>query len=211
MDDGWRFVPADALEWGWDKATDHFGFFFKALLLAGIVQTIPLALAYFGIKYLPLGIVLIVMYIFTGGLFALGFTNVILKVGRGEKPRLLDLVSMIRIYPKYLLSSFVVGIFIFLGYLLFIAPGVILSIRFLFYGFVMVETDAGPIECIKESWRITRYAFWHLLMLGIGCAFTCAIGFLFCGVGLFLALPCALMAVVYAFQHLMYGETESEG
>lgn len=199
------FVPADALEYGWDKATDHLWFFFKMLMLCGLIQLLPVALAIFVLKSVPWLIALGCVYVLISSFLSMGFTNVILVVGRGERPRISDLFSKYRTWPKFLLASFLAGLLISVGYLLFVAPGVILTIRLLFFGFVMLEMDMGPVESMKESWAITRDAFWHLFMLGIGCAILCGIGFMFCLGGLFAALPTALMAVVYAFRTLMYG------
>ncbi len=54
------------------------------------------------------------------------------------------------------------GFILFVGFMLFIIPGVILSIKFMFSEYLLIEENLGPIEALKRSSSLTSGYKWKL-------------------------------------------------
>ena len=67
----------------------------------------------------------------------------------------------------YVLATLLYGLIIGVGTLLLIVPGIIFGLMFMFYGYVMIEKNLGPIEALKESKRLTAGAKWDLFLFSL--------------------------------------------
>lgn len=65
--------------------------------------------------------------------------------------------------PKLILVSLISGLLVLAGVVLFIVPGVIASIWFLFAGYIAVLERRSVLESLRHSQRLTRGLFWPLL------------------------------------------------
>ncbi|MDD3087937.1 MAG: hypothetical protein PHP89_05160 [Candidatus Omnitrophica bacterium] len=73
-------------------------------------------------------------------------------------------------YPLILIAHIIYYLACFLGMMLLVVPGVILSIRLLLCdGGILFDNDSA-IASLKRSWRITRGSWWRLFVLVIGCS-----------------------------------------
>jgi len=70
--------------------------------------------------------------------------------------------------PKFVLLSLPMGFLIGLGYLLFIVPGVILTLMFLFAPYILLTEDVGVVEALKRSKELTKGYRWNLYKKGLG-------------------------------------------
>ena len=59
--------------------------------------------------------------------------------------------------------NFLIGVMIVSGFIVFIIPGVILAIRYLFAQFELLLNNARPLAAMKTSWENTGQYFWVLL------------------------------------------------
>ena len=78
------------------------------------------------------------------------------------------LAEAIRKTPKYILLSIPMGLLIGLGYLLFIIPGVILTLMLMFAPYILLTEDVGVIEALKRSKELTKGYRWNLYKKGLG-------------------------------------------
>lgn len=109
---------------------------------------------------------------------------------------------------RYLASQLMVGIAVIIGLILLIVPGVILALGFLFSAYLVIDKGRGPIEAIKESWRITKGHKWQLFLLVLAVAGINVIGFLLLLVGLIVTIPVTMLAVVHAYRTLEHRASE---
>ena len=65
------------------------------------------------------------------------------------------------------LASLLLIIILIPSFILLIAPGVYLSIRFQLFAYLIVDKNLGVIESLKESWRLTKGKVGNLFVLGL--------------------------------------------
>ena len=61
--------------------------------------------------------------------------------------------------------NFLIGVMIVSGFIVFIIPGVILAIRYLFAQFELLLNNARPLAAMKTSWENTGQYFWVLYFI----------------------------------------------
>ena len=89
-----------------------------------------------------------------------------------------------------------------LGFLALIVPGIILSMGLAFVPYLVVDRGLGPIEAIKESWRITKGHKWQLLLLFLALLGINLLGILALIIGIFVTVPITMLAFAHAYRTL---------
>ena len=89
-----------------------------------------------------------------------------------------------------------------LGFLALIVPGIILSMGLAFVPYLVVDRGLGPIEAIKESWRITKGHKWQLLLLFLALLGINLLGILALIIGIFVTVPVTMLAFAHAYRTL---------
>lgn len=103
---------------------------------------------------------------------------------------------------KFLAAQFLVGIIVFLGFILLIVPGVIAVLMLIFALYIVIDKELGPIEAMKKSAQITRGSRWELLLLVLLAIVINIVGVLAIFVGLFVSIPITTLAIVHAYRTL---------
>lgn len=68
-------------------------------------------------------------------------------------------------FGAFFLLGIVSNFAIFLGLALLVVPGVLLIVRWWMAAPILLDSNAGVIESLKESWRQTKGRFWPILRL----------------------------------------------
>ena len=92
-----------------------------------------------------------------------------------------------------------------IGFLLLIAPGVYLALKYGQFMTAIVDRDLGVMESFSYSASITTNNRLSLLGLWFLCILVVLAGALACGVGLVFAIPVAWLSSVVAFRWMQYG------
>lgn len=103
---------------------------------------------------------------------------------------------------RFLVAHILTGIIVALGFVAFIIPGFILLVALLFVPYLVVERGLGPIEAIKESWRITKGHKWTLFLLFLALMGINFLGILALIVGTLVSVPVTMIAVAHAYRKL---------
>ena len=121
-----------------------------------------------------------------------------------DNPDTVGLASLWHPQPflNFLAASVVVGLAIGAGFILLIVPGIIFALMFMFTTFIVVDREAGPIEAMKESKRITYGYKWPLLGFALVLALINLLGLLALVVGLLVSIPVTTLAFVHAYRAL---------
>ena len=122
-------------------------------------------------------------------IFILGYTKNIFQALDGFKPQISAYAAQARKLLIYLGATIIYSLIILLGFILFVLPGIYLTIRLQYYIAFIVEEDAKVMDSLKRSWKITKGHTGFLLLLfftNIGLMVVGTLSFL---IGLFVAIP----------------------
>jgi len=140
----------------------------------------------------------------------MGLIGVALKLHDGKRVRVADIFA----YYPFFFSFFVAQILYFLivlgGLLLFIVPGIIFAMRFWFFDYFIIDRRLGPIEALRQSWRMTRGKAGRVLLFVLAVMGVSVLGALAFFVGLFIALPVTMMATVFVYRKLLSQTEETK-
>ena len=133
-------------------------------------------------------------------MFLAGIYYAYLKVYRGEPAIVDDIFYPLKeVLNKLVVMSIIKIVFITLGLLFFILPGLYLSVSYLFAELLIVDKKMDSWKALEESRkRITKnwFAYFALLVVLIIINLIGAIPF---GLGLIVTVPISIMAIVSAY------------
>jgi uncharacterized membrane protein len=135
-------------------------------------------------------------------------TRMAMKLYDGEPVDLAVPGPLLERFGAYLLTSFLLGLLLSIGFALLIVPGVLLGLAFGFAPFFTADGQNDPVEAFRASSRLTRGARGQLFTLVLLLVGVNLLGLLALGVGVMVTMPMSVVSAVYAFRHLQ-GRTET--
>lgn len=132
-----------------------------------------------------------------------GYVRYFLMIVDGKKPELKDLYSFpempIRVL-KLAIASFLYGLMVVGGFILLIVPGIYLAIRFSYFSYYLVDKDAGIIDSLKMSWKLTDGAVINLFLFSLLLGLINIGGALLLGLGLLVTIPLSYIAMTHVYR-----------
>ncbi len=135
-------------------------------------------------------------------IFSLGYAKNMLQTIDGEEPQFSAYMQPIGKIINMMIATVLVGLAVVIGFVLLIIPGFYLTMRLQFYSLYILEEDAGPIEAVQKSWRLTQGKMGFLVLLLLTQLLLVVIGLCLFVVGLLIALPLCNMMSCYTFREL---------
>lgn len=196
-----QFQPAEInmSKWisnGWDLTMKDFGSF----LLLSFVYVALLTLAFS---------TWIIGLIVAGPLTA-GFFYIIFNRIRGGNFYLGDIIKGFEVWVPAALADILISIFVGLGFMFLIIPGIIISALYLFAIPLIIEKRMDFWQAMETSRKLVsrnllEFSIFMLLLYVI-----LFIGILLLGVGILVALPVVFAAIAYAYVDLFGLENEKQ-
>jgi len=103
---------------------------------------------------------------------------------------------------RYFLATLLYCLVVAVGLALLVVPGIILSVRYAFYGYAIVERNASPMEALAQSAAATRGAWWTVSLFGFVSILLLVLGALPLGVGLLITVPVTTLAAAWVYRRL---------
>lgn len=130
---------------------------------------------------------------------SLGLVNMYLGLLDGKKPSLDAFVMSASKWFNVFMVYIIYALMLFVGFILFIIPGVFLLIRFMFVIYYVIDSDMTITDVFKASWNDTKGNFWHLLLASLSLTLFAMAGLLLLIVGVLYTVPIAgvAMAIIY--------------
>lgn len=132
----------------------------------------------------------------------LGAIKIALKYKDGKKVEFANLFDSFGILPAFMAAAVLTSLAMVIGLAFLIVPGIIVAIRFGFYGFLVLDEERGPIEAIRRSVAITTHVAFDLFLFGMLMVGINLLGFLALGLGLFVSTPVTILATAYIYRYL---------
>ena len=200
----------DCIRFGWETFKQRPWILIGAFVLAMVISVVP---GLFGPhptigpdgELIPappstfgtiISLVSIVVSMFVG----LGLTNFSLKahdnISTVELGDLWNPAPFLSFVGAHILTVIAIA----LGFLAFIIPGFIVSMGLAFVPYLVVDKNLGPIEAIKESWRVTKGHKMQLFLLFLALMGLNIIGVLAFLIGIFVTVPITMLAFAHAYR-----------
>jgi len=198
------FSKREAIQFGWETTKNNLGFFISLLVVIILWQTAISVVENFVAKTNFFSkIVLYLIYFSASVLINIGLIKIALRFCDKEKGKISDLFSQYHLFFNYLFAWLIYSLIVFIGILLFIVPGIIWSIQFLFYPYFVVDKGLGPIQALKRSSILTKGIKWDLFVFSLMLLGINLLGALFLLVGLFVTLPVSWVALAFIYRKLL--------
>jgi phage FluMu protein Com len=128
-----------------------------------------------------------------------GLNIVYLKIARGQQASIGDVFSGGKYYVNMLVTALIFSLMVHIGFLLLIIPGIILTLMFQQYYFLIIDRNMGVVESLQMSKVITTGNKWTLFLIGLVCFGIAVSTIITCGLGMLVAAPyfVLLYAVIY--------------
>lgn len=202
---------AASLRFGWDTFKKRPLMLASGFLIGIVVMTVSSVIfeqpeAEPSIQGFMLGLISAII----GLLVEIGFVTFALRAH--DAIERVDLKTLWNPKPflPYLAGQILVGLAVLVGLVLLIVPGIIAALGFLFSSYLIVDKGRGPIEAMKESWRITKGNRWKLFLLVLAIAGINIVGFFLLVVGLLVTIPVTMLALAHAYRTLEHAASEIE-
>ncbi len=202
----------DCVRFGWETFKQRPWFLIGALLLAMIISSLPsmfVSTPQVGPdgQIIPeplttldgiMSIASIVVSIFVG----MGITTFSLRAHDNvQGAQLSDLWNPAPFW-RFLGAHILTLIAVTLGMLALIVPGIIIAMGLAFVPYLVVERGLGPIEALKESWRVTKGHKMQIFLLVLALIGINILGLMALIVGVFVTFPISLLAFAHAYRTL---------
>jgi uncharacterized membrane protein len=197
------FSDGEAIRFGWNTMKKNILFFIGILIVVFIASMAPdiirvLAKGRSPIILTIIGIIFWILQIIIG----MGLIKIGLKFCDNQKPAFATLFSCVPLFFKYLAGSIIYALIVLAGIILFVIPGIIWSIKFQYFPYLIIDKGMGPIEALKKSAVITNGAKWELLAFGFVLTVINILGIICLVIGLFAVIPATLIAYAFVYRKL---------
>lgn len=112
-----------------------------------------------------------------------GVSFAYLKAARGEKPEVKDLAKILENYWNIVIVTILCGIIVFIGFILFIIPGIYFLCKLAFVRYLVVDEKMDALTAIQESWNMTNGHAITIFLMGLLAIPIFVAGILLFGIG----------------------------
>ncbi len=120
-------------------------------------------------------------------------------------------LAMVLLYGIVFFAFIAVGIVavftLGIGFLILIPAFIYLAIRISLFSFYIIDKAAGPVEALKLSWNATKGNMINLSIFGFFSWCLMILGVIAIFVGLLVAIPVVMVAVIYVYKMLSQQQT----
>ncbi len=195
------FSKKAAILFGWEKFKEH------AQVLLGVFATIG-AISFVFDKTDKLEVSILVVIVLGVVGFALqtilnmGAIRIVLDIYAGKEVKYGGIISERSLWWKFILAEILTAVVVAVGLIFLIVPGVIAAIGFFFVQYIVIDKKLGPVDALKDSWRLAKGHKWNLFLFAVLIILVNIAGLIALGIGLLVSVPVSFLATVYVYKWL---------
>jgi hypothetical protein len=198
------FEIGDAIRFGWEKTKANLNLVVVLALAAALATGIPSAIAQ-GLK--DSAPALSGLFNLAGSVISLivgvGATRISLRLHDGGTAAVRDLFTVEGpLLWRYFLASLLYALIVAVGTILLVIPGIIFAVRYIFYGYAVVDRGAMPMESMRQSAEATKGVWGNVSLFGLVLILLNILGAMLLGVGLLLTAPTSALAAAWVYRRL---------
>jgi uncharacterized membrane protein len=137
---------------------------------------------------------IVVVGFFLGGMIRMANRQVL-----GQVPRIEDMFSVVDVGLQLLAGAVFYGAATFLGWMLCVIPGLIVSGLLMFMMPLIVIARKPPTDAFGESWRVLRSQWLSAAVFHLVLSMTSLMGVILCGVGVLFTGPLYSLSIAILF------------
>lgn len=195
------FSDGDMIKLGWNKFQEHVGLLLGTIIVSGILILLPLIIT----MVVDNGIIDFLGFILYYALaifFGIGMMRISIAIAGGKSPEFSTLFSGADRMLPYLGVSILYGIIVMVGLFLFIIPGVIWGLKYMFAPYLVVDKKMGVMDALRESGEMTMGLKWDLLGFYMVSSVVVMLGAMAFYVGMIVTVPISMIAMAGVYLHL---------
>lgn len=206
------FSPREMIRFGWSTFTKRPWFFMGAYAFSALLYVVadsvvsslvpPHDGSLWSDSITFLGLVSLFLTFLINTLYNMGTTSFALKAHDQYAHVTLSDLWRPRPFWSYAITNVLYAFLILVGLVLFIIPGIVVSVVLSMSLLIVVDTGASPYEALQKSYHMTAQHKWDLFVLGILILGINILGALVFVVGLLVSMPVSLLAVAHAYRVL---------
>lgn len=197
-----KFTVSEVFRTSW-KQTKSQIWVLAGLLIGYIIISFTLSMFAIPVQSSKVGLVIVnLVSLVISFVFTLGYMKNLFQTLDGIEPQFSAYGQQSRKIITYFLASLLMAFIVAIGLCLFILPGIYLAFRLQFYQAFIVEEDAGILDSLKRSWKITEGQVLPLLLLTLAMCGIILVGVILFMVGVLFAIPVVYMMYCEAFRKL---------
>lgn len=202
-----NFSKKEAINFGFKTAKKNIFFFLSVFVVWALITITSQALqASFNLnKQFLLSFIFSLLMWVVNSIIAMGIINICLEFVDGKKPNLKDIFYTKKLF-NFILASIIRSVIIVAGFILFIIPGIIFSIKLQYSEYLIVDKKLDAVSSIKKSWEMTKGVKWNLFLFGFLLGLINILGILALLIGLLITVPLTFIANAYVYRKL-YSQT----
>lgn len=204
------FSKREALNFGWDKMKENVGLLVLVTLFTFLVSFGSTYFESFLEDFSFLKNLYGLVFVVIGAVIQMGFIKIAIKIHDNQGAEFSDLFSTFHLILKYFIASILYGVIVGIGLFLFIVPGIIWLIKFVFYDYLIVDKELGPLDSMRKSSELTKGVKWQLFVFFLLVLLVNMGGALIFFVGLLFTIPATSIATVYVYRKLLARIKENE-
>jgi uncharacterized membrane protein len=143
----------------------------------------------------------VAFFVFFAGLMV-GLYRIALLTVDGQVPRLADLTALLGRGPTFLLAFCIYLVAVLVGLALLVVPGVIIAVRYAFFGQVIATTSTSALQALREAAALSEGRTWMLGVFLLLAMLLNLAGAAFLGAGSFITFPVSLLATSDLYRSL---------
>ncbi len=195
------FSKKAAILFGWEKFKENAPFLLGVFLIVGVISFLFDKVDKLGVSAFMVFVIGVIGFIISTVLH-MGVTRIMLNIHNGREVSFNNLVGETSLLIKFILAQILAMIIVMVGLMLLVVPGVIAAVGLFFVPYIVIDKKLGPVDAIKESWRLTKGHKWNILLFSLLFILINLLGVLALGIGLLVTMPITFLATVYAYKWL---------
>lgn len=190
------------LKTAWEHTKTHFWFLWGLFAIIGVV-TIVLSISLDAYEENAIAvIVLMIAQMLIGIIFQIGVCRILLNLSVGRTVEYGQLIGNSQYLVRFFLATLLYSLIVTVGTLLLLIPGIIWSLKYSQWPYLMVEKNMGVLESLKKSGEITYGAKMDMFVLMLALAGIMLISVIPLGLGLIVTIPLSTLVPVFVYREL---------
>ena len=198
------FSISEALRFGWRITKKNFAVIAKIIIVSALVFVVPSLLMQI-FKYFPfLSFLISVVSLYLQLRISIALLRIAIRFVDGQPVALDELwfAPSFRLLSRYVVGAVLFSLIVFAGSILLVIPGIIWTVKYQFFGYLIVDKGMTASDALKKSGQMTAGLKWQLFLLGVIMWVVNFLGAMILGIGLVVTIPATMIAHAYVYKKL---------